>query len=102
MQTSSLPAPQPGARHLRFKVGDRVRWTSAAVGATVTKHGVVVEVVPANHAPTTMAINGRSRPYESYVVEVTHRFGGQGLIDPKNRSAAQQMYWPRTHHLEAV
>ncbi len=61
-----------------FKVGDKVRWVSEAIGSAREKRGVVCAVVPAgslgvNYAPIELrrAFEGWTRrSHESYIVNV--------------------------------
>lgn len=88
----------------KFKVGDRVRWTSQANGGHVEKRGVVFCVVPAGKRIdkrfakeelsreninkvrwATDFISGLGRKHESYLVVVP----GTGRSMPV-------VYWPRT------
>jgi hypothetical protein len=92
----------------RFKVGDQVRWWSAASGGDSTKVGVVFRVVPpgevvthhlaaqyleafqGNPVATWKTDFGRPRKMESYLVVV-----------PKQGRKGPVVYWPRTSALEA-
>lgn len=75
-----------------FKVGDSATWTSQAAGRTVTKTGVVEQVVRAGASPDRERFPqlyrgpgvGMPRDHESYVVRVK----GRGL------------YWPRSKALK--
>jgi hypothetical protein len=78
-----------------YKLGDRVTWTSQARGATKTKTGTVVEVVPKGGRPNRSQFPslykdagvGFSRTHESYVVSV-----------PNKRSGVK-IYWPLVRNL---
>jgi hypothetical protein len=82
----------------RIKVGDTVKWRSAASGVWKEKVGVVAEVVKSEDAPDRDRFIslykgggiGCYRGHESYVVEVRGPRGGV------------KYYWPRVSALEVV
>lgn len=87
----------------KFKVGDRVTWSSQAGGFTAEKTGVVVALVPAGRGATEslpyelkrMALprryDGWPRDHESYVIKVK-----VGKMD----NALPVLYWPRVSGLK--
>lgn len=76
-----------------FVIGDLVTWKSQASGSSTTKRGRVIEVVPAQHAPSEISHTGR-RDHESYVVEVAA---------PKKRGGFKRtVYWPNRAHLRVA
>lgn len=81
----------------RFKLGDRVSWTSSSNGGTKTKVGRVVEVVPCMYGISTahrefgLRQEALPRDHESYVVHVS--------AGPK---AKGKRYWPRVAALVKV
>jgi hypothetical protein len=89
----------------RFKIGDRVSWTSQAAGCYTSKTGYVSEVIPAKTSPRKFfekferdqeryhMVSGSSyclaRKMESYIVLVD---GG-----PKGK---KMVYWPAPSRLK--
>ncbi len=79
---------------MRYKVGDRVWWTSQAGGYATTKHGVIIAVVPAYRSPHSViglspgfcvrCDSSTVRRHESYLVRVGRR---------------ARLYWPRVGDL---
>lgn len=77
----------------KFRVGDRVIWTSQSQGFTTTKTGIIVAVVPGGVDPIKvvpagmkiMPLHGVARNYESYLVQV----GG-----------SKTLYWPLVKNLK--
>ncbi len=66
-----------------FKRGSLVTWRSQSLSYWKTKHGEVVEVVPAGKAPfTQLKMPGGPRKHESYVVLV------------KEGAKKGKFYWP--------
>ena len=79
---------------MTFLVGDSVTWSSQAAGATRTKVGRVVEVVPAKHRPKAKKKdNGMRRDHESYVVHA------RALRDDRKNNTPR-LYWPRVSQLK--
>lgn len=66
---------------MRFKVGDRVEWTSQAAGVSKTKVGEVEMLIPAGKRPEMKDV-GNIRDHLSYVVRANGR-----------------AYWPRVSAL---
>lgn len=93
----------------KFKLGDKVKWSSQAGGSWSHKVGTVVAVVPSGWLPgreewpslhTGPGIGG-SRDHESYIVSVPAPSKVRGT-GPKRRPAKPKIYWPRVSKLEAV
>ena len=84
----------------RFKLGDKVTWTSQAGGNTRTKFGEVVEVVPIGGYPDRTLFKtlyrggevGHSRSHETYCVKAK--------VEGSTRSA--KIYWPLVTKLHLV
>ena len=72
-------------KRLTWKVGDKVKWSSQAQGASLTKIGIVVAVIPKGGRPTGIKGCGWGRDHESYVVEVAPKAGSR---------AKSKAYWP--------
>ena len=79
--------------------GSHVGWTSSAAGTLTTKHGEVIEVVPAGKYAANAT--GARRKIESYVVRAVvveaSRHGKPVVVD-KNK-AKEKIYWPRECYL---
>jgi hypothetical protein len=76
----------------QFKIGDRVKWKSAANGSWKDKEGVVERVCPPNYRPDDLIAGcGGSRDHESYVIRTSKRSGDKG-----------KLYWPIANKLKAV
>ncbi len=78
---------------MRYRIGDRVWWTSQAGGYATTKHGIIVAVVPARRSPLIGTLpagcsvrcdSSTMRRHESYLVRVGRR---------------ARLYWPRVSDL---
>ena len=77
----------------KFRVGDRVIWTSQSQGFTKTKTGIIVAVVPGGVDPIKvvpagmkiMPLHGFARNYESYLVQV---------------AGSKTLYWPLVNNLK--
>lgn len=94
--------PRKGVtRPRRFRVGDRVRWSSSAAGTTATKNGRVVAIVGAKKSPvpkidkllkTEEYISryggGLPREEESYLVAVE-----------TGPTTKDKLYWPNANKL---
>lgn len=80
---------------IKFKVGDKVRWTSQAGGAWKEKTGIVDCVVPPRVHPNRIGYLGKltttayMRDHESYVIVVQL---------PKS----VRYYWPIVNKLEKI
>ena len=76
----------------KFKLGDRVVWTSQAGGYIREKSGEIIEVVPPKEMPKTKVKDpGIWRSHESYVVRASYQ----------NRHGRKRTtnYWPRVQQL---
>jgi hypothetical protein len=94
----------------KFKIGDKVRWSSQAAGSWVEKTGIIVAVLPPGvppmknfgegpiydmarqHNANIQAGGLQSRTMESYIVLVAGK-------TPKSKS---KLYWPLTSALWPV
>ena len=89
---------------MKFKVGDKVWWSSQAAASRTLKSGEIVAVVPAGEYPFETPWLGKSkmmygppnmnctgRNHESYLVEVKH-----------GDRAKPRLYWPRVSQLEII
>ena len=77
----------------KFEIGQKVCWSSQALGYTTTKVGLIETVVPAGVAPRALNIDatndGMPRDHESYLVRVPTPAGkGKG-----------KLYWPKVANL---
>lgn len=78
---------------MKFKLNDKVAWTSQAQGCTRSKVGTVVLVVAPGDRPGSMIPGcGFPRRHESYVVEVPSKTG----------RAKPKLYWPVASGLSRV
>jgi hypothetical protein len=78
----------------KFAQGDTVRWTSSAHGSSLSKTGVVEEIVPPNERPKCEDLKrpvGLPRKEESYVIRV-------GKVGAAKGTA----YWPLVSKLVKV
>lgn len=78
----------------KFAQGDIVRWTSSAHGSSLSKTGVVEEIVPANERPKCEDLKrplGMPRKDESYVIRVGQSGAAKGTA-----------YWPLVSKLVKV
>lgn len=87
----------------KLKLGDEVKWSSAAGGSTIEKKGTIIAVISANQNPgeviypledsgkyNTAYGGGFSRGHESYVV----------AVPTKTRKGKPKIYWPFVKKLQ--
>lgn len=85
-----------GYRRLaRFKLGDRVTWSSTVAGVTAEKVGTVVEVV----APWIFGSNGAGRPQLFKVPGVAGRRTRTSYVVRVVDVDRSRTYWPRPDRL---
>lgn len=76
----------------KYKIGDKVKWTSQVAGWPLSKAGVIVEIVASGALPSTEIKHGTGgcgRKHESYVVSVTAVGKGPRFVRRPPRA-----YWP--------
>ena len=84
-----------------FKVGDKVRWESQAVGSRTRKEGTIFRVIPSENFVSMrkyekthkVMYDGGYRNHESYLIEVPWAMSSK---------AKSRLYWPRVSQLRKV
>jgi len=87
----------------KFAVGDRVEWTSSSGGSTVTKRGVVIEVIQPGREPGFLRWHcGRGRSEESYAIGEVEAERWSTSRQERVFVKQSQPYWPAANKLRLV